>query len=70
MNPSVLFPEALKEVIRSAAGSCCIPFNQLQGGQAVGDRAPRLRACLIYLLFIRVRNQLHVPSLVFPSTIT
>jgi len=41
-----------------------VPFNQLQqGGQAVGGRAPRLRACLIYLVFIRVRHQLRVPVL-------
>jgi hypothetical protein len=41
-----------------------IPFYQLQqGGQAVEDPAPRLRAFLIYLLFNRVRHQLHVPVL-------
>lgn len=41
-----------------------IPFYQLQqGGQAVGDRAPRLRAFFTHLLFIRVRHQLRVPVL-------
>lgn len=58
MNPSALFPEALKEVIRSAAGSCClysIPFNQTTTRWSGGRRPCAKIEGLPYLSVIHSR---------------